>query len=199
MGSDGLKGYEKLGNNEQIHLFYTENAKNISLDIICNPGEAELKIYKVPAKKQSLDMHLVSYLGYLVGSNQENDCEYVIVSKDKDYDDVIQFWQKQSGIAISRVGQIEERMQKKVQQSSEAGKSRKPKEAPNADKQKVNNEIQQVLSKAKMPSEIIGYVASVVVKNKGTENSRQNVYRILISRYGQDRGLDLYKRIKKYL
>ena len=39
-------------------------------------------------------MHLVSYLGYLLGIHGK-DCNYVIISKDKDYDNIVKFWQEE--------------------------------------------------------------------------------------------------------
>ena len=36
-------------------------------------------------------MHLTAYLGYLLGTNGDKKCKYVIISKDNDYDNVITF------------------------------------------------------------------------------------------------------------
>ncbi len=55
----------------------------------------------VPARKQSLDMHLVSYLGHLLGSCGKQ-YAYVIVSKDTDYDNIIKFWKEEGYPNISR-------------------------------------------------------------------------------------------------
>lgn len=54
-GKNGLKGCEKLTISDFIHLFYTDNSKNTTLDIFTNHGKAELDIKKVPAGDQSLD------------------------------------------------------------------------------------------------------------------------------------------------
>ena len=57
VGSEGFKGC----------LFYTDNSRKIDLDIINDHGESKLITHKVPTGNQSADMHLGSYLGYLIG------------------------------------------------------------------------------------------------------------------------------------
>jgi len=92
--NQGLNSIDKLTKSDHVHLFYTDNALNISLDIILTKG-VEIVPHKVPVRKQSLDMHLVSFLGYLLGVNRNHKCKFVIVSKDKDYDNVIKYWMGQ--------------------------------------------------------------------------------------------------------
>lgn len=69
-------------------------------------------------------MHLVSYLGYLLGVYGK-DCSYVIVSGDKDYDNIVKFW-KAEGYHISRretlIGNIS--AQKKTTQSDNQAMNR---------------------------------------------------------------------------
>ncbi len=86
----GLKNitYKK---DDMIYLFYTENAAKIELDAL-SEIEAAMKFIKVAAGKQSLDMHLISYLGYLI-CEKGNNTEFVIVSNDTGYDGVLRFWQ----------------------------------------------------------------------------------------------------------
>lgn len=66
---------------------------------IANHGTAELKMIEIPAGKQSADIHIGSYLGYLAGKSK---CNIVIISNDTDFDNVIKFWKKGLGISVSR-------------------------------------------------------------------------------------------------
>ena len=50
-----------------MHIFSTQNATNIRQDIFWLKEDRDIKPHLVPVRKQSLDMHLVSYLGYLLG------------------------------------------------------------------------------------------------------------------------------------
>lgn len=104
---DGLSGCQDLGKTDHIVIFFTQNAKNIDMSDISNHGSAELEMIEVPAGKQSADMHIGSYLGYLAGKCGKN-CNVVIVSKDTDFDNVIKFWKQKTGITASRTQQIKE-------------------------------------------------------------------------------------------
>lgn len=81
-----------LGNHDHIHIFSTEHAPKISIKTLSSFNSAKHFSHIVPAGKQSLDMHLVSYLGYLIGKNNNSKCKYVIISKDNDYDNIISFF-----------------------------------------------------------------------------------------------------------
>ncbi|MCM1133500.1 MAG: PIN domain-containing protein [Ruminococcus flavefaciens] len=106
----GLKGCGKLKKNDRICIFYSENASKINLDFLASHGKAKINAIKVPVKKQSLDMHIASYIGYLIGKNKDRniDCKFVIISKDNDYDNIIAFWKKRK-IKVSRRENIDEK------------------------------------------------------------------------------------------
>ena len=55
-----------------------------------------------------------------------------------------------------------------------------------------------ILSKVGYEDDIVGYVASVVVKNYGLKNEKQQIYRTIILKYGQGCGLNIYNHIKKH-
>lgn len=65
--NEGLENIDSLTQMEHVHIFSTENALNIRMDIVFSKG-SDIEGHIVPVRKQSLDMHLVSYLGYLLGS-----------------------------------------------------------------------------------------------------------------------------------
>lgn len=102
--NEGLKNVDSLTKNEHVHIFSTENALNIRMNIVFSRG-TDIKGHIVPVRKQSLDMHLVSYLGYLLGTHGKQ-CAYVIVSKDTDYDNIIKFWKEEGYPNISRKQKI---------------------------------------------------------------------------------------------
>jgi len=281
---DGLSGCHGLGKTDHIVIFFTQNAKSIDMSDISNHGEAELEMIEVPAGKQSADMHIGSYLGYLACKGGKN-CNVVIVSKDTDFDNVIKFWKKKAGITASRTQQIKKKPSpasqsikkqptatpkgiikvnstKKTKLNQEVmqavrnagfdasvantvaqistglyGDEHMLSEVHNAlretysnylevygavkpvlsnyaddtqskssvtavkslNKKTVNSEIQKALSKAGLPNEIITYVASTAVKNLGTKNGKQQTYRAIISKYGQNRGLAIYNHVKKLI
>lgn len=97
--NDGISNIESMTKSDHVHIFSTQNATNIRQDIFWLNGD--IKSHLVPVRKQSLDMHLVSYLGHLLGVYGK-ECSYVIVSKDKDYDNIIKFWKEEGYPNISR-------------------------------------------------------------------------------------------------
>lgn len=283
-GKNGLKGCEKLTSTDHIHLFYTDNSKNTTLDIFTNHGEAELDIKKVPTGDQSLDKHLIAYLGYLVGKNSSKQTEYVIISSDKGYDKVGAFLHNEcnSRITVTRRSKIADKpipQKKKIPQKTEEqtksfevdsakktklnqqiqqvlslseinyrsgvmnevakvvtslyGNERFMNEVHNAlrsmypddyldvygdikpilskyatdqdkwadgtNKTLLHNEIQQILSKANTGKDVIAYVPGLVIKHCEEKNALQTIYRAIIQKFGQKKGLDIYNRIKKHI
>lgn len=97
--NDGIVNIKSLTKEDHVHIFSTHNALNIRQDVFWLDGD--IQSHLVPVRKQSLDMHLVSYLGYLLGIHGKQ-YKYVIVSKDKDYDNIISFWKKEGYSNISR-------------------------------------------------------------------------------------------------
>lgn len=102
--NEGLENIDSLSQTDHVHIFSTRNALNIRMDIVFSKG-VDIKGHIVPACKQSLDMHLVSYLGHLLGIHGKQ-CAYVIVSKDTNYDNIIKFWKEEGYSNISRKQKI---------------------------------------------------------------------------------------------
>ena len=210
VGSEGFKGCEKLRETDIIHLFYTDNSRKIDLDIINDHGESKLITHKVPTGNQSADMHLGSYLGYLIGkecTGQDEECKIVVISKDTGFDHIIEFWKAEENVKISRNEkisgkQVQTRKQVKKQsvKQSENQNTKKPKQKiidMKAGTKKLQQELVLVLDKAGMPKEVVNYVSTTVEKNAEDKNRKQQIYRSIISKYGQTKGLNIYNHIKK--
>lgn len=104
VNNSGIENMDALTNNDHVHIFSTQNAINIRMDIFAKG--LDIKVHVVPVRKQSLDMHLVSHLGYLLGSCNGKPAAFVIVSKDKDYDNIIQYWKDNGYRNISRIHKL---------------------------------------------------------------------------------------------
>ena len=99
VGLEGIHITERLPPDDAVHIFSTVNGPKLDISTLARLGMNSLAFHEIHPGRQSVDMHLVSYLGYLIRADQESD--YVIVSKDKDYDEVISFWRSKQ-IAIQR-------------------------------------------------------------------------------------------------
>ncbi len=281
---EGLSGCQDLGENDYIVIFFTQNAKNIDMRDISNHGLADLDMIEVPAGKQSADIHISSYLGFLAGKYGK-ECTVVIVSKDTDFDNVIKFWKEKTGIKASRTQQIKKKTANKAtanstqtmhkpknssaqeddrknklnqeviqalkkaghkqsfantvaqivvglygdksllskvhnvlkerygnyqdiyaeikpvvsKYSKDSGVQKTKTTVTTKEKTSTNTEIQKALSNANYNNDIISYVASTAVKNLGEKNGKQQTYRAIITKYGQNKGLNIYNHIKKII
>ena len=119
----GLKELSGLNADDLIYIFYTGNSENITLDNVnlLNKTRCSYELIKVPAGSQSLDMHLISFAGYTLGVNGKK-YTYVVISKDKDYDNIISFWNKRCGVSIKRAETINTKAQDKKQVTEAAQK-----------------------------------------------------------------------------
>lgn len=195
-----IKGWNAFAEDVVIYLFYTPNVTNISLDIINNHGQAKLEFVPVVQGSQSLDMHLVSFLGYLIG--QDKDSSYVIVSKDTDYDKIIKFWKEKASADISRVDKISSKTKKNTstegesvsKKSGNANKGTKPKATNLAQlKMSMNGDIQKAVSKIYDQS-VANEVASITVKLLGSDNMPMKIHTELTKKYTN--GVEVYASIK---
>ena len=108
----GLEGIGSLKPEDTVHLFYTKNASKISLDIL-SEIQAKLRFHKVNVGKQSLDMQLVSYLGFLIGTVGKEP-EYIIVSNDAGFHNTLAFW----GEKDTKISQMKSMKAEKVEDAS---------------------------------------------------------------------------------
>lgn len=195
---DGLTGSEHLNSQDHVHLFSTKNAPKISIEKLASFNSTNLYTHKIPVGNQSLDMHLVSYLGYLIGKNTTQICKYIIVGKDTDYDNIIAFWKEHDCPNISRQNQIEIPSQKKSLKSTVVTDSTcvtdKKRRTISQTKVLINTEIQQALSKARYKTTAINKIASIVVKHYGEEQYANNVRNELQNNYSDFS--DVYQIVK---
>ena len=89
---EGLEGLEQLGKEDTLHIFYTQNRCGLTFDLYqklthCD-AQVQLNEVSVSLKngdpvKNALDIQLMMFTGYLIGSRQTD--HLYIVSKDKDF------------------------------------------------------------------------------------------------------------------
>lgn len=93
--SDGLKNINGISDSDTFIIFYSDTCKNITLDVISDilSHNISYKSFKVSTgSKNALDFQLSSYLGYLIGKETNEKAEYYIVSNDKGFDYICDFW-----------------------------------------------------------------------------------------------------------
>lgn len=195
-----------MNKTDCIHLFYTEKCKRIDLDIIHDHGDAELITHKVPCGNQSADIHLSSYLGYLIGTQQGSGHKYVIVSNDAGFDHIIDFWKTETGAKAARAQKIgeSERQEPTTGRTRSSRKTRSVKKQqpadllPDTEETKIQ-QVGEILTRAGMSGDVVDYVTQVVEKNVNNKNKKQQIYRTIISKYRQEQGRQIYNHIRKQI
>lgn len=188
----GLACQNQLGSHDHIHIFSTKNAPKISIESLENFNNIDFNSHIVPAGKQSLDMHLIAYLGYLIGKNSTKKCKYIIISKDNDYDNVISFFKGFTSSIITRQFKITG-MSKKTAVTTKTSSTSYRKTAPSI-KTQLNTEIQRSISTSGYDKTVSNTVASIVSKYYGNEHFSNNVHNELRATYTDY--IELYQIIK---
>lgn len=96
-GMKGIKGIEKLEETDEIYIFYSFKSNNISWDCFKKLQNLKSKLELMEVKvgtKDALDFQLISFLGYLVGKDKNNELNFIVISEDKGYDFVSDFWRE---------------------------------------------------------------------------------------------------------
>jgi hypothetical protein len=95
--SEGIAGVDNLSENDEVVIFYSNNADSISFEMMHKLmfSKAKLSYYKVRrGGRNALDFQMASYLGYLVNNCVSfSDIEFFLISKDNGFDFVIDFWE----------------------------------------------------------------------------------------------------------
>ena len=191
VSSTGLTGCDSLGGNDYIIIFYTSNSKNLNLNVIKNIN-VSLTAKEIAAGKQSVDNHIASYIGYLVGKF-DKECTIVVISKDTGYDKLIKFWKDLSGVSIIRKSQVKSKSEGKSKSNSAEQK------AANLGNADINEIVQKALCDVHMQNDIITCVNLLVTKHFNDKKAKQKVYTGIVSKYGQTKGREIYNVIRKYL
>lgn len=192
----GLVCSNPLTPHDHIHLFFTKTTPKIGIENLSFFNDAVVYFHNTPAGNQSLDKHLVAYLGYLIGKNNSQSSKYIIVSNDTGYDNIISFFKEWSSAKITRQPQIDCRPQKPTITKT-LSTSNQQQLSPS--KQQLNNKIQKALSNAGYNNQTISWVASLSCKHFNEKNNKQTIYRAIIAKYHQKDGLTIYNHIKKHL
>ncbi len=186
--NEGMENISTLTQTDHVHIFYTENASKISMDNVLING-IDIEGHKVPSCKQSLDMHLVSYLGYLLGLQKEKKYSYVIISKDKDYDNIIKFWQDKGFKNISR--------KHKIPGSVIVSQKKTPAKLSGKDRCKLNIFVQQGLRKSGYKADLANRICSFVVKHCNDEHMLSLIHNDIRKEYKNFS--EIYENVKRIL
>lgn len=174
--------------------------------------EASVRFVPVPSGKQSLDMHLATWLGYEISQGTDA-YNYCIVSNDLDYDSIIQFW-KARNISVSRLpvktshrtptepfSEAQTALDQKETDQSQPTSSSTKNITANSPSQRaaLNERIMKMCSAANIDQKTSGAVASVVLKHYFGPNRKKEIYESLTKAHGVKAGARYYRIVKQTL
>ena len=109
---DGIKELKDIKDGDTLIIFYSDQCKNITLDALEAVLIKKITYQSFKASvgtKNALDFQLASYLGYLIGNNLKHNStcntNYYIVSNDKGYDCLCDYWKSLGSNVIRLITQ----------------------------------------------------------------------------------------------
>ena len=90
---EGFSALGRLGEKDAVYCFFTRNVAKISMSALAGMRSGQLHFIEAESGKQSLDLALVSFLGYLIGTRPQ-ELYYDIVSNDNGFAKVSEFWNR---------------------------------------------------------------------------------------------------------
>lgn len=191
----GLTGYEKLSGKDKIYIFFSANNLNIDADFLAK-CKCQVKYYKVPQGDESVDKHILAFLGYQAAVN-DNSFDYLILSKDKGFDNIASFMKELTSKNIKRYVSISDALNSKEQKKTAKAKTQAKENEPRKQKH-LFSEIESIVRKACKEPEV-DTVVDIVLKNYEKKTFKNIINTQLVKKFGQERGHILYKSIKSLL
>lgn len=92
VNDEGLREIGALQKDCCIHIFFSASTARISLEYLTLMRNASVKAHKVSDDSNSLDVHIATTLGYLIGADSEQQDSFFIVSSGHDFSELVRFW-----------------------------------------------------------------------------------------------------------
>lgn len=195
----GLNGIEKLTENDRLIIFYTKNAETLSFTVYEKlvSCKAEIQLYRVQCgDKNALDFQLSSYIGYILGKNHDTECH--IISNDKGYEYVINFWkEKNTGIIISSdiAGNVKNLLPTVVKPAPIVVKTVSPAPVKKSTETDFDKAVKPLnLSKSDKDALLKIYNYSANIKN--VSQRKINTNNAIVKYFGSDKAVKYYRAVK---
>lgn len=101
----GLEGMEDISTFDHIYIFFTKHMHRKERRFLVYENYSHIEGIEVAEGKESVDKHILAYMGYLMSVIDKNSKIY-IVSQDKGYDKIAQFMENRTGVVVERIPKI---------------------------------------------------------------------------------------------
>ena len=167
---EGFSALGRVNEKDGVYCFFTRNVAKISMSALAGIRSGQLHFIEAENGKQSLDMVLVSYLGYLIGTKPQ-ELYYDIVSNDNGYNKVAEFWNKQGNGLRVRIRKTNEQKQKTdvIKQQGNTMKERNPQQNQDT----AENQQTPTVSTPEMMTDPLRQVPENVQDSSSKEQGKQ--------------------------
>lgn len=95
---------DMAGENDEIIIFYTKNSPHMAYSSVIKllQENRTIQFKECFEGQNALDFQLISYLGYLIGTDESEAPEFIVMSNDTGFDPAVRFWKKQ-GFLVNRI------------------------------------------------------------------------------------------------
>lgn len=177
----GLDGLGKLSEDNNVCIFYSENADTLTFGLHRRLSEAKANIIYQKVEvgtKNALDFQLSSYLGYIICENKDDkDQKYYIVTKDKGFSSLVTYWARRNvevKLAMDCTGKDDKEANNELLSEVEnlvKDKGIAPKVVKFIQqyktKQGINNALMKEFKDSKRTSEIYNAIKPLIADKKG--------------------------------
>ncbi|MDO4793039.1 MAG: PIN domain-containing protein [Filifactor alocis] len=119
--TQGLNGVNKLPKEDIVCIFYSDNADSLTFGLHrrLNESKATILFQRVEVgQKNALDFQLSSYLGYIIHENADEPYDYYVVTQDKGYESLVNYWKRRK-INVSLVVNVAKQSDQAIQNDLE--------------------------------------------------------------------------------
>ena len=90
--------------NDEIIIFYTKNSPHMAYASVIKllQEKRTIQFEACFEGQNALDFQLISYLGYLIGTDPSESSEFIVMSNDTGFDPAVRFWKKK-GFVVNRI------------------------------------------------------------------------------------------------
>ncbi len=95
---------DMAGENDEIIIFYTKNSPHMAYSSVIKllQERRTIQFEECFEGQNALDFQLISYLGYLIGTDESESPEFIVMSNDTGFDPAVRFWKKK-GFVVNRI------------------------------------------------------------------------------------------------
>lgn len=191
----GLKDLENLTKNETVFLFYSKNTPHLPMEIVAKISKslASIELMESGVGKNAMDFVIASYLGNMINKHGKK-ADYFILSKDKGYKPLVDFWADYKVDLISDLSKFVKKTKTSTKKTKTNSKKAKvAKEAELKKEQALRSNVGRVL---------VGYkkdVKNAAVEAILTSKTSVEVNNKLVKYLGSSKEVgEIYHKIKEF-